>query len=784
MQKHITKLFLIAAITINAQDFTKVTLGDAVNDGGDSRAVNWIDLNADGALDLFITNGPQNGENNFLYIQSGDGSLVKAKNISPVLDNYASDGSTWGDYNNDSYIDLFVANWWNQTNLLYSNNSNQTFTFENSLIPSSEPSYSETASWGDINNDGYLDLFVCNSSGTRNNFVYINNGDGRFSKINEGEITDDQNTSRNIDWIDLNNDGLIDAFVTNEGDENNSLYINNSNGNFVKNTTPVITNNGGESFGSSWGDIDNDGDFDLFVANHGNQKNFLYINEGNLQFTKVIEGEIVNDNSYSIGSDFADVDNDGDLDLFVANGFSGNNKTKNLLYLNNGDGTFTKADNIVTQDEGWTYGTSFGDLDRDGYLDLAIAKCYNGNENNAIYMNDGDTNNWILINVHGSVSNSSAIGAIVKLKASIFGKDVWQTRRIAGQTGYCGQNLQVHFGLGDAAIIDSIIVKYPSGQAEVTTNVSVNTILSTSENLPPDFIRVNIKADTLNAESSLTVQFTDLSVSQTSILSWEWDFNDDAIIDSEEQNPTWDFESDTAKSYTVSLKVTTANNLGEKVRDDYIYLTGLLPDITFDTGTLVLDDIPQNEDPVTIDMVVYNKGKGSDNISASIDYRNVNVEEALELSVSQFEIAVQDSQIVKLTIYPTLLEPSSYSFQLILTSDNNPNQNEFKKGIRFKIIEPTSVNDDKIIYKYNLAQNYPNPFNPTTTIKFSVEKQLNVSLQVYDILGREVQTLVTGIKSPGNHEVIFNASNIATGIYFYILKTGDFISTKKMMILK
>jgi len=783
-------LILIVTITFNAQDFTKVSTGDVVNDGGDSRAVNWIDFNSDGALDLFITNGPRDGENNLLYLQSNDGLLIKVENVTPALDNSASDGSTWGDYNNDSYPDLFVANWWNKPNLLYSNNGNSTFTFEDKSIPSFEPSYSETASWGDVNNDGYLDLLVCNSSGESKNFLYLNNGDGRFTKVDTGKITEDQNTSRNIDWIDLNRDGYTDAFIVNETNENNSLYINNGDGSFTKNIEPAIANDGGESFGSSWGDIDNDGDFDLFVANHGNQKNFLYINEGNLLFTKVTEGDIVNDNSYSIGSAFADVDNDGDLDLFVTNGFSGSSKTTNLLYLNNGDGSFTKIENAVSTDEGWSYGASFGDLNSDGYLDLAVAKCYNAGENNVLYMNNGGSNNWILINIDGSVSNRSAIGAVVKLKANIFGKDVWQTRKIAGQTGYCGQNLQVHFGLGDAETIDSIIVSYPSGQKEVSTNVSVNTILNLSENLPEDFLRVNFMADTLNAETSLTVQFTDLSLSEKSIISWEWDFDGDGIVDSEEQNPTWTFESDTEINYTVSLKVITANKSEEKLRNDYIYLTGLLPDISFDTQGLSLDTIPKDADPFSIDMVVYNNGDGPDNIFIYLDYRNVNVEETLALSISEFELAARDSQVVTLTIMPDRLEPSTtfYSPVLYVNSERDPNQNEFRKGLRFKIVDPTSIKDE-ISYEYHLAQNFPNPFNPSTKISFSIPQADQVRIVIYNILGNKIDEIINEFVPGGVHEVEWTGKNsegedVSSGVYFYSLVSGDIRIVKKMFLIK
>ncbi len=180
-------LFLLLSLiaTSQAQLFTKVTSGPMVNDGGDSRAVNWIDYDNDGDVDLFVTNGPQQGQNNFFYENNGDGTFTKIDTIVIAQDGKASDGSSWGDIDNDGDLDLFVANWWGQPNLLYLNNGDKTFTFIQNSIITTEASHAETGSWGDYNNDGFLDLYVCNSGGNLKNFLYKNNGDGTFTKIND-----------------------------------------------------------------------------------------------------------------------------------------------------------------------------------------------------------------------------------------------------------------------------------------------------------------------------------------------------------------------------------------------------------------------------------------------------------------------------------------------------------------------------------------------------------------------------------------------------------------------
>ena len=454
MRVYIILLFIVLAIGATyAQMFTKITSGPMVNDGGDSRAVNWIDYDNDGDVDLFVTNGPQQGENNFFYENNGDGTFTKITNIAITQDGKASDGSSWGDIDNDGDIDLFVANWWGQPNLLYLNNGDKTFTFVNNSIVTTESSYSETGSWGDYDGDSFLDLYVCNSGGDLKNFLYKNNGDGTFTKIND-TLLNQAFASRNVDWVDFNNDSLPDIFVTNENNQNENLYLNNGDGTFSIANVPSLLQNAGSTAGSNWEDIDNDGDFDVLLVNWGNQRNHLLINNGDGTFTKLNEPPFTTDISNSFGSSVGDIDNDGDLDIIIARAFT-SLKTANYLYINNNDGTFTKSNDAAVQDSGWTYGVAFGDYDNDGWLDLFQARCYNENENNVLFKNNGGSNKWIMLNLEGIVSNKSAIGAIVKLKAEISGQPVWQMRKVAGQNGYCGQNLQIHFGLGDATQIDS-----------------------------------------------------------------------------------------------------------------------------------------------------------------------------------------------------------------------------------------------------------------------------------------------------------------------------------------
>ncbi|MFB0515579.1 MAG: LamG-like jellyroll fold domain-containing protein, partial [Candidatus Neomarinimicrobiota bacterium] len=203
---------------------------------------------------------------------------------------------------------------------------------------------------------------------------------------------------------------------------------------------------------------------------------FLYVNNGDGTFTKVTTGPPVSDGGYSRGASWGDYDNDGDLDLFVTN--SGKN---NFLYANNGDGTFAKVTSgPPVSDGGLSYGAAWGDYDNDGDLDLFVAN--SEGENNFLYANNGSANHWINLQLVGTRSNISAIGAKVHLKAIIGGVPIWQLNEISGQSGFCGQNsLNAEFGLGDATVIDSIRIEWPSGIVWDTTNVGVDQFLTITE---------------------------------------------------------------------------------------------------------------------------------------------------------------------------------------------------------------------------------------------------------------------------------------------------------------
>jgi hypothetical protein len=494
----ITKRLVILPLVISvsllqAQYFTKIT-GVATEDNADSRSVNWIDYDNDDDLDLYISNGHNPPINAFLYENTGDGNFLKQTNAAVAKNNSSADGSSWADYNNDGNSDLYIVAWYGQRAYMYNNLGNGNFEQVTDGLLGKASGYSESCSWGDYDNDGYVDLYVANSgqNGKDANYFYHNDCGESFTRIMTGAPVTDKFSSRTVNWVDYDNDGDLDLFVCNESNEANNLYRNmlKESGiaefEAVTNDPAVLSKS--TSISSCWGDYDNDGDPDLFIANYGTgEHNELFRNNGNGSFTKITEGIQSNEGGNSFGCNWADFDNDGDLDLFVTNSGGGSQNNflyKNLLMETDIPAFENVSDTVVTKDGGWSYGSSWGDYDKDGDLDLFVAKWHNDANviHNALFRNEiGNLKNWITIKCVGKITNASAIGTKVLVQAVINEKPVWQMKEVSAQQSYCSENLFLHFGLGDATSIDSIILKWPSGINQYLTHANTNQFLTIVE---------------------------------------------------------------------------------------------------------------------------------------------------------------------------------------------------------------------------------------------------------------------------------------------------------------
>jgi len=454
--------------------FTKITTGVFITDRGVGTVCAWADYDNDGFEDLlFAVDGAVH-----LYRNNRDGTFDRDTNSAfATLVGGEIYSAAWGDYDNDGFLDLFTV-FSDGGALFYRNNGNGTFT---------KISFASLgASWGswvDFDRDGFLDLFV----GGNQNYLYRNNGDGTFN-----QITQDQ--SRILaaigapfgSWGDFNNDGFPDLFLTSTdlggGSQQNVLFQNNGDGTFKKVTTGPIATDSFFSFGGNWGDYDNDGNLDLFVANIKGGGNHLYRNNGDSTFTEVTNTVLTLDRTISVSGVWGDYDNDGYLDLFVANGL--NSIAKNFLFHNNGDGSFTKIlTGSLVNDMGTWGPPAWADYDNDGFLDLVVGNHRDPQANNLLYHNNGNSNNWMKFKLVGTASNRAAIGAKVRVKATIGGKTFWQSREISCSDRGGVNSLVAHFGLGDATNAETVRIEWPSGTVQEFPKVPAKQFLTVVE--PP-----------------------------------------------------------------------------------------------------------------------------------------------------------------------------------------------------------------------------------------------------------------------------------------------------------
>ncbi|MBN1181442.1 MAG: VCBS repeat-containing protein [Bacteroidales bacterium] len=440
-----------------------------------SYGASWADFNNDGWEDLFIIN---NNSKNCLYKNNGDGSFTKITIGSIVNDVGNWYSSSWGDIDNDGFLDLFVTNVdAASNNKIYHNNGNETFTEITTGVMLSDKSYSTACAWGDYDNDGFVDLYVSNrSSGA--NWLYKNNGDLTFSKIT-GTVVNDNSDCYGIEWCDINEDGNIDLYVTSANPAStNFLYFNQGDGTFIKDNISNIGSLITRSVYPHWIDVNNDLHWDLFVSNGGSgyssQNNFYY-NNGEGTFHEDTLGPFVASiSSTTCSPPWGDFNNDGYIDVIHNNYLTAQ---PNNLYLNTPSFVFDEITSEPFVSAPKNAGMAYADYDNDGDLDLFMPT-FLSTDSNLFFENTGTILNYLKVKCVGVISNAAAIGAIVKIKAD----GHWQMRKISGSSGVQFQSTLIsHFGIGNANTVDSIIVEWPSGLKTELSNISSNQKITVYE---------------------------------------------------------------------------------------------------------------------------------------------------------------------------------------------------------------------------------------------------------------------------------------------------------------
>ena len=485
----------------------------------------FLDYDNDGWMDIyFVNSGPSDfftpaaPLKNALYRNNRDGTFTDVTDKAGVAGGKFGMGVAAGDYDADGNVDLYVTNY--GQNILYHNNGNGSFTDVTEKAGVTAPGWSTCATWFDFNNDGKLDLFVssfvfydksqnplCTDETLKRRYycvprlfkptasrLFQNNGDGSFKDVSrESGIADSPGKSFGAVVTDVNNDGLMDLFVANDTMPN-FLFVNKGGGKFeeVGLSAGVAYGANGRprsGMGVDATDFDGDGWQDLFVANIDQEFFSLYHNDKELIFTDQ-PGEIAPATQLlsGWGLKFFDYDNDGDPDLFLVNGHPDDmiesriprvrHKEPLLMFANTGHGF-----NDVSATAGAVFGKMFsgrgmaiGDFDNDGDADVLASN--NGEPPLFLRNQGGNRNNWVGLQLVATKSNSAAVGAVI----------TWQVgtvKRSRLKTGG-GSYLSSHdpreiLGVGAATKVDWIEIRWPSGKISRLTNPSLNKYLKVTE---------------------------------------------------------------------------------------------------------------------------------------------------------------------------------------------------------------------------------------------------------------------------------------------------------------
>lgn len=453
-------VYLTIDEAIDCYDFGFAPPSVISNDTYTSNTSSWADYDNDGDLDVLVGNDSETNGINLYQNQGNDTFVDQAGANIPVADGNIS-GGTWGDFDNDGNVDLFVTNGdASEPNVLYTNNGGGAFTA--SVV--SELAVSVGAASADFDSDGNLDIFVANNhtgqaSGT--NSVYLGNGMGILDRHDDEIVNSDKGIrSGAVALADIDRDGDVDVFVPTIGPEQDILYRNEGNATFTKDEAWQLKIAPSRNTNAAFGDYDNDGDADVYLSGD----DVLYQNNGEGGFTEVNDTPFKNEQSKQ--ALWGDYDNDGDLDLFLVLPGS----SAHALYQNNNDGTFEKFNSSLTQASIVTGSASWTDVNNDGYLDLFLANT----SENTLFLNEGGVLNSLRINLKGVQSNASGIGAVIRVKTG----NIWQSRQVFSHQS---NSLQSHFGLGDALTAEIVRVEWPSGNVQVLSEVDANQVLTIEE---------------------------------------------------------------------------------------------------------------------------------------------------------------------------------------------------------------------------------------------------------------------------------------------------------------
>ena len=463
----------------------------------------WFDFNNDGLLDLYVTQGYGS---NALYRNKGDGTFEDVASEFGATDSLnIGAGVAIADYNNDGWADIFLAN--ANEDVLLQNQNGERFidvTSEHGIVDN-QLGRGTSASWGDFNNDGFLDLYVTN------HFNLFNQQDIRQDRLfmnNEGQSFTDVSEWLGLEaldgfgfigtWTDYDNDADLDLFVINDCGFSEIFHTSKlfrNDGPAMDGTwrfTDVSERTGADhcqnGMGIAVGDYDRDGFQEYFYTNIGERTLLLHYDSGSFNDTAESSGVYAyhpeGRRQWTWGANFFDYDLDGWLDLYVAAGTlwiqtnTEDNPQENMLFLNNGDGTFADVSaQSGVNDHRRSRSPVYADYDGDGDVDLFLV---NADQEGVLFENTlTNEHHYLIVDLEGVLSNRDGIGAKLKLTTPDGTAQYWETRSGSSLGG--GDDRAAYFGLGTNEMASSLEITWPSGTTQVLQNLQANQRLLVRE---------------------------------------------------------------------------------------------------------------------------------------------------------------------------------------------------------------------------------------------------------------------------------------------------------------